>query len=291
MTGAETPFWLPLLVAFCISALTSTGGITGAFIILPFQISVLGYSAPGASATNLLYNVIAVPLGAYRYHRERRMQWGLAMVTGIGAMPGLVVGAYLRVNYLPDPVSFKFFAGLVLLALAIKMLIDLLRKRRQVQRTPSDLTIQGSDLTLRSIQYEFDQQRYRVPTISLALFSVLVGVIGGVYGIGGAAVLSPYLVAVYHLPVHSIAGAMLMSTWITSVAGVVVYVVIGLWFSPEGSLVLPDWQLGLALGCGGLAGIYAGAWLQRWVPAGVIKVILIAGLLLIAVRYIVGFIR
>ena len=289
MGEVETSLWLPFLVAFGISVLTSTGGITGAFIILPFQVSVLGYAAPGASATNLLYNVIAVPLGAYRFHREGRLQWGLALTTGLGTIPGLLIGAYIRIHYLPDPGSFKLFAGSVLLALAIKMVVDAIARRRHPAGHPTSLAMKPLAFNLSEIRYEFDGHQHRVPTVPLALFSVLVGLIGGIYGIGGGAILSPYLVAVYHLPVHSIAGAMLMSTWMTSVIGVIVYVVIGLWFSPDGGLILPNWQLGLALGLGGVAGIYTGARLQRFMPANAIKVILILGLLLIALRYISGY--
>jgi len=70
ISGVETYWWLPTLVAFCISAIMSTGGVTGAFVLLPFSVSVLGYSSPGVSPTNLLYNVVAIPAGVWRFHRR-----------------------------------------------------------------------------------------------------------------------------------------------------------------------------------------------------------------------------
>ena len=290
MSGTEIDLWLPTVVAFLISMLTSTGGMTGAFVILPFQISELGYATPGVSATNLLYSVVAVPLGAWRFHRERRLQWGLALTSVLGTAPGLVIGAYIHINYLPNPRSFKLFAGIVLLALAAKMVTDMIAKRkREAQPIPSDLRVYPVKHSLREILYQFDGQTYRVPTVPLVLFSLIVGVVGGMYGSGGAAILSPYLVAVYGLPVHSIAGAMLFSSWVTAVVGVIVYVVIGTWFAPGGSTLTLCWQLGLALGVGGLVGIYVGARLQKIMPAKVIKTILTLGLLLIAGKYIIGF--
>ncbi|UCC18130.1 MAG: TSUP family transporter, partial [Dehalococcoidales bacterium] len=52
---------------------------------------------------------------------------------------------------------------------------------------------------------------------------LLVGIAGGIYGIGGGAIVAPFFVAIVGLPVYTVAGAALMGTFITSVAGVVFY--------------------------------------------------------------------
>jgi len=43
IAGIEVAFWIPPLVAFIISFFTSMGGVSGAFLLLPFQISFLNY--------------------------------------------------------------------------------------------------------------------------------------------------------------------------------------------------------------------------------------------------------
>ena len=63
ISGVETWWWLPALVAFLISSLTSTGGVSGAFLLLPFQVSFLGFTGPAVSSTNLVYNIVATPGG------------------------------------------------------------------------------------------------------------------------------------------------------------------------------------------------------------------------------------
>jgi uncharacterized membrane protein YfcA len=45
---------------------------------LPFQVSVLGFTSPAVSPTNLVYNIFAKPGGVYRYVREGRVVWPLA---------------------------------------------------------------------------------------------------------------------------------------------------------------------------------------------------------------------
>ena len=115
VSGVETSIFIPPLVAFVISFFSSMAGITGAFLILPFQMSVLGFVTPSVSATNFLYNVVGTPGGILRYMREGRMVWPLALAITIGTLPGVLVGYYIRVRYLPDPRAFKFFVGIVLL--------------------------------------------------------------------------------------------------------------------------------------------------------------------------------
>ena len=113
--GIEVSPWIPPLVALVVSFFTSMGGVSGAFLLLPFQMSALNFTSPSVSATNFVFNIVAIPSGVYRYLREGRMAWPLTSVVIIGTLPGVFIGYYLRVLYLPDPRTFKLFVGCVLL--------------------------------------------------------------------------------------------------------------------------------------------------------------------------------
>jgi len=121
VSGVQTALWLPPLVAFGISFFTSMVGISGAFLLLPFQMSVLHYTAPSVSATNMVFNLVAIPSGVYRYLREGRMVWSLTSVIAIGTLPGIAIGYFVRIHYLPDPQAFKLFVGCVLLYIAYRV--------------------------------------------------------------------------------------------------------------------------------------------------------------------------
>ena len=54
-----------LLAAFGIAVTATPAGISGAVLLLPFQVSVLGTPSPAVTPTNLLYNVIATPGAVY----------------------------------------------------------------------------------------------------------------------------------------------------------------------------------------------------------------------------------
>jgi hypothetical protein len=77
VSGVETNPVAPFLVALVVSSFTSMGGVSGAFLLLPFQMSVLGFTSAAVSPTNLVFNVVAIPSGVYRNLREGRMNWPL----------------------------------------------------------------------------------------------------------------------------------------------------------------------------------------------------------------------
>jgi hypothetical protein len=43
ISGVDSFVLFPPLVAFIVSFITSMGGVSGAFLLLPYQMSVLGY--------------------------------------------------------------------------------------------------------------------------------------------------------------------------------------------------------------------------------------------------------
>lgn len=263
ISGITVPLWLPPLVAFSISVFTSMVGISGAFLLLPFQMSVLGYVSPSVSATNLVFNLVAIPGGVWRYMREGRMDWRLAWTIAAGTLPGLLAGWWLRIHWLPDPRGFKLFVGLVLGGLALKLFADLSRGA-------------AADATVR-VEYP------RRPVMALAL---VIGVIGGIYGIGGGAIMVPVLVAMFGLSLHGIAGATLLGTLLTSVAGVAIYQFLP---APPGMETRPDWPLGILFGLGGLAGMYAGARLQKFVPRRTLALGIAVVLAVLAATYVTQY--
>ncbi|TVM19316.1 sulfite exporter TauE/SafE family protein [Oceanidesulfovibrio indonesiensis] len=290
--GIEVAPWIPVAVAFGISLVTSMGGVSGAFLLLPFQMSVLGYTAPSVSATNQLFNVVATPGGVYQYVREGRMVWPLAWTVLAGTLPGVFAGAIIRVALLPDAASFKAFAALVLLLIGARMVRNLLAERRG-QHSAGETGARSARVhvlqtCMRSIAYEYQGQKYSCSPRTVFALSLVVGILGGTYGIGGGAIMAPFLVAIIGLPVHTIAGVTLMATFATSVAGVAFYQALAP-FYPHLS-VAPDWVLGLLFGIGGLAGTYCGARLQKFVPAQALKWMLATVVILTALKYLVDFV-
>jgi len=289
LSGVEVSPLVPFLVAFGVSFLTSMGGVSGAFLLLPFQVSVLGYTAPSVSATNQLFNIIAIPSGVYRYLREGRMLWPLTLAVIIGTLPGVFIGAWVRIEYLPEPRHFKLFVAAVLLYIGLRLAQDALRKNERTRSadSPESFTVRVISSTLKRVEFEFDSEIYRFSPPLIYFICFLVGIAGGIYGIGGGAIVAPFFVAIVGLPVHTVAGAALMGTFVTSVAGVLVYQFLAGFY--PGLSVSPDWLLGTLFGLGGVLGMYCGARTQRYIPAPLINGMLCICILFVAIKYIADF--
>ncbi len=287
VAGIETYWFVPPTVAFAISFFTSMAGISGAFLLLPFQMSVLGFTSTSVTATNFLYNVTGTPGGVYRYIKECRLAWPVALIIVAGILPGVLIGYYVRINLLPDPESFKLFVGIVLLFIAIKLFKDAWAGKTDGQYKYCLLEDQVGNvrLTMQETHFDFRNVTYSFTTGGLLSLAFIVGIIGGVYGIGGGSIIAPFMITVFKLPVYTIAGAVLLATFTSSVAGVTFYSLIPI----NGKVAPPDWALGILFGIGGLLGMYFGAKMQKYLPEKWIKFILATIIFFIASRYISDF--
>lgn len=311
--GIEVSLWIPPLVAFVISFFTSMGGISGAFLLLPFQMSFLGYTNPSVSATNQLFNIVAIPSGVYRYWREGRMVWPLTWIVVAGTLPGVFIGAFVRINYLLDADNFKLFAAAVLLYIGSKMILDLVGKKsgskdngateKRFQELVRDFKRKAESsgsgkqeempavrilrFDLKRLCYTFYGEQFEVKFWGIFALSFVVGIVGGIYGIGGGAIIAPFFITFFGLPVYTVAGAALMGTFVTSVAGVILYQAMAPFY--PGVSVAPDWLLGILFGLGGMAGMYLGARCQKFMPAKAIKWMLAGIIVFTAVKYLADF--
>src|SRR5579872_1292043 len=150
VSGVDCPIWLPPTIAFVLALVTAPAGLSGAFLLLPLQMSVLGFTSPAVTPTNLLYNCVAIPGGVYRYIRERRMLWPLAWTIVIGTLPGIFAGAVIRVRYLPDARSVKPVIALVLLYMGVRLLRDCLSPTPSA-KLPAGAELRTTRVTLRRV--------------------------------------------------------------------------------------------------------------------------------------------
>ena len=313
VSGVEVMPFIPPLVAFLVSSLTASAGVSGAFLLMPFQMSVLNFTSPAVSPTNLIYNIVAIPGALYTYIKEGRMAWPLTWAIIIGTLPGVFFGAWIRILYLPDPKIFKLFVGLVLLYLGYRLLSEVMGWNKKVKARnklmqdkfadqvaklkeenssritsglPAEAVVKTKSISWMKIEYDFWSETYSFNTLSILMLALVVGIIGGIYGIGGGAIIAPFCVAVLGLPIYTVAGAALAGTFITSIAGVFYYHMLATSSISAGVNVSPDWTLGILFGVGGLLGTYVGARFQKYLPDKVIKVILTFLILFLATTYI-----
>jgi uncharacterized protein len=244
--------------AFVLALVTTPAGVSGAVLLLPVQLSVLHVPSPAVTPTNLLFNVFAVPGGLMRFWREGRLVNPLTALLVAGTLPGVIAGAVIRVELLSGGRAFELVAAGVLLPLGLWLMLGSQRMERQ-RPTPSAST-----------------RRW------IWLLSVVVGTVGGIYGIGGGSLLAPVLLLA-GFSAYEVAPATLTATFLTSIGGIITYQILQV---SHGGAIAPGWALGVFLGAGGFAGSYCGARLQRHLPERSLRKLLGAIACLVAIRYI-----
>lgn len=245
-----------LLAGFVVAVVMTPAGISGAFLLVPFQTSVLGATTVSVTPTNLVFNLVATPMAIAVFRRKGRLDGRLAALVTSGSLPGVLLGVWIRIAWLSDPARFRMVVGLVLLLLAASLLAS--------RRTPEAEAGVGRD---------------RATDALVVGASVVTGVLGGVYGVGGGAFLAPFLVLATGASLRQIAGATLVGTWTTSLAGIAAFSLVAR--QPGNAAVAPDWTVGLLLGLGGAVGGLVGAHLQARVPERALRTLLalvVAGL-------------
>jgi hypothetical protein len=161
--------------------------------------------------------------------------------------------------------------------------------RRVAAGLPAEAVVRTKSVSLKRIEYEFWGETFSFSTLTIFLLALGVGLIGGIYGIGGGAIIAPFVVAVLGLPVYTVAGAALAGTFLTSIAGVAFFEILA--FTPfgAGAVIRPDWTLGALFGIGGLAGTYVGARFQKYLPEQWIRILLGLLIITLAIRYVTEF--
>ena len=197
MIGDPWTYPVAFVAALIIATVTSPAGVSGAVLLLPFQVSVLGTPSPAVTPTNLLYNVVATPGALYRYWRQGQTGGVLTRQLLLGTLPGVIAGSVIRVELLPGPQAADAIIAVVLIPLGTYLVV------RRTAANPSGVAA-------------------LLPLVPIA---AVVGCVGGIYGIGGGSILAPILIGAGQSPTD-VAPATLASTLATSVAGVATFVVL-----------------------------------------------------------------
>lgn len=247
---------LGILAGLLIATLTTPVGVSGAVFLLPVQLSVLGVPSPAVTPTNLLFNVVSGPGALLRYRRDGNLFGPLTRQLVAGTLPGVVVGAVIRAYVVPGPRVFRLIVAAFLLPVSLWLFARTVRPR--------------------------PHHREGAPSRgSITILALIVGVVGGIYGIGGGSILGPVL-AGRGVPISKVAPAALVSTFLTSIVGAGTYGLLSL----ATAATAPDWPLGLLCGVGGVIGGYLGAWLQPYLPEKALRLLLATVAFALAVLYI-----
>lgn len=208
---------LGLLVGLTLGAV----GAGGSILTVPLLVYALGVDVHSATGTSLLIVGTNAMAGSAIHARNGRVMWREAFTFGAVGAVGAVAGSLLN-HRLPGEV--------ILGGLAILMLVVAVRMWQQRGAEPGP------------------GERRPWPVVVIA--GVSVGVLTGLFGVGGGFLLVPALVLVLGLPMMAAVATSLPVIAMSSAAGLLPYVAAG----------RVDYTIAVLFIAGGLVGMVAGTW-------------------------------
>lgn len=198
-----------------------------------------------AHATSLLVIVPVSIRGAWLYHRSALVDWNAVWRMGLASLLTAVGGA--RVAVLLPASLLKVMFGIFLLIVATRLVWG---------ARPTE-SVADSHLSM---------------PVALA-GGAAVGFFSALLGVGGGLVAIPVLIYGLHLPIRKVSATSLAIITFTASAGVLTYIISGLWHEPGlgGALTYIQLPAAAALALGALIAVPLGARIQLGMPTHALR--------------------
>jgi len=244
--------YLYLIVLGCSAGVLSGAlGIGGGLVIVPGLVQLYKHLGifgddymPIAAGTSLAVMIFTASGNTLFFQRQRRIDWRLFrdMVPWIVVFN--VLGAFLASSMPAKTLEIVF--GSVILLMAAKMILDLLRSLRAGKAA---------------------RGQRKIPTFAKAVAGMLIGLKSGLLGIGGGAIATPFF-ANYGVPIRIATGTTASLTLPIGIVGTAAFVIIGIHTGHDynESLGYVHWTSVVILAPFTVVTTFLGTKLSDWMP-------------------------
>jgi uncharacterized protein len=216
-----------------------------------------------AIGTSLLVILPTAMSGTWRHNKRKAIRWKTALILGSCALAGALLGSYLATQILSDK-ALKVGFGALVLAIALWMGLGLMPKSSREEEGP----------------------RENLKLVAISGFPI--GMVSGLTGLGGGALIVPMLVLGSNYRMQVAVGTSVASIILASLGGIVGYIVNGLGVPgllpySLGYISLPIW---LCLAATSIPMAQLGARAAHAIPAKPLRYIFIAFMVYSGLRMI-----
>lgn len=251
-----------------VGAVGTLVGAGGGFLIVPILLIFYDFSPLHAIGTSIVAVFLNALSGTFSYIHQQRIDYELGLRFAVFSIPGVFIGS-LTAQYFNLTV-FSLLLAMILFALAYSLVFlgDLKFVCAAKEHTLQTRTL--TDATGELYTYS--------PDLSIGYGgSFLVGLISGLFGIGGGLVHMPMMTFI-GIPVHVASATSHFIITITSFFGIMIFM----------GLKAIDFDYAIFLGVGVIMGAYYGAKISMMTSARTIKLVIAGLLVLVAIRLIGG---
>jgi len=257
-----------IITGVVIGAVGTLVGAGGGFLHVPILLIFYGFAPLHAIGTSTVAVFLNALSGTFSYIHQEKIDYELGIKFSVFAIPGVFMGS-LTAQYF-NTVIFSLLLAAVLMGLSYSLLFlrDLKLVCANSAVDPQTRIIRDSTGDLHSYS----------PDLSIGYGgSFLVGIISGLFGIGGGLIHVPMMNFI-GIPIRIAAATSHFIITITSFFGIMIFI----------ALKAIDFDYAIFLGIGVILGAYYGAKLSMLISPAVIKKIISGLLLIVAVRLIIG---
>jgi uncharacterized protein len=200
--------WL-VPIGFFVGMYGTLVGLGGGFLIVPLLL-LMYPNKDAAFATSISLAVVCVNglSGSWAYARMKRINYRIGLVLGLGTIPGAVLGTIMT-SLIPRRL-FELLFGLLLIVLTIFLIKNADRNRQTYSS--------GNSPSEKENQPSFH--------LGIALaFSLGVGFLGGLFGVGGGMLFVPFMFYILRFPMHIATATSIFILMITSLSATISHLV------------------------------------------------------------------
>jgi hypothetical protein len=260
-----------IITGVAIGAIGTLVGAGGGFLHVPILLIFYGFSPLHAIGTSTVAVFLNALSGTFSYMHQERIDYELGVKFAVFAIPGVFMGS-LTAQYFNATIFSLLFAA-VLMALSYSLFF--LSHLRLVCATTE------VNIAERSIRDSEGGIHTYSPDLSIGYGgSFLVGIVSGLFGIGGGLIHVPMMNFI-GIPIHIAAATSHFIITITSFFGILIFI----------ALKAIDFDYAIFLGVGVILGAYYGARLAKLASPDMIRKTIAGLLLVVAGRLILGIFK
>lgn len=215
---------IALLVGFIAAFIGSLVGLGGGTILVPSMLFLSGFipaldwvtpqSIVGISLLTMVFTGLSSSLA---YLRLKRVDIGMGLLFLAGSIPGSIFGPWLNTKF--DLSNFSLYFGIVMIIILLFMLID----REKLARNKE------IEITNRTRTFELDGKvhRYNVSIIPALILAIVVGMLSGLFGIGGGTISVPAMILFFGTPVQIAVGTSMFIILFISIISSTTHIILG----------------------------------------------------------------
>lgn len=235
MEGIRMVYAICILIGISAGVVGSLLGLGGGIVLVPSLLFIgmlmdgFAWATPqaivGISMFTMFFTAVSSTIS---YAKAKRIDFRTGLMLLSGSIPGGILGSWL--NQFVDTDGFLLYYGILLVVIFLLFFIK--KEPRKEKR-------QSVKKALQRVELEGKTYEYHVPFLGAFVLTLAVGMLSGLFGIGGGAMVVPALVLLFGMPVHLATATSMFMIVLVSVGNTLTHVALDnimweyvFWFIP-----------------------------------------------------------